>query len=350
MGKSRKHGHPKKLDISNELRSLKHILKTIYQIISVVSTLSIMFGIILFFYGRITLFNKTDDDLIIERIKGNLGDYNIRQILKCDLHGLGNESIIVVAETSNYVDYPEDTYPEGISIQPRSKLLFYDQIRNSFLQSVYNLFGYGSQYSLRYSFAVLDSYTTVNTAYQAKVVDVIDLTYDGRPEIIVQFSFYPGSAGIILHGIFSYSIQTQSYYLIGTLPGFSEDDLGKIIKSDLYSDKNSTYSNYFDMSLQFDLGYTSLRDVDFFIETSNSVYLVRTTHTIENDERNGDPHTHYIHLYLVHNYSPDEIYWEYCYTEEIPGKREFCTKDFLEDYIERHNLLSYCYSSNERWY
>lgn len=343
MQRNKKRWFQKKLKIFQKAHFLNHILQTTYRIISVVSTFSIAFGLVLFFYGRFTLFNKTDDDLIIENIKGELGDYHIMQILKADLHGLGNESIIVVAETTNYIDYPEGTYSDGISIQPRSKLLFYDQINNSFLQSVYNLFGYGSQYSLRYSFAVSDSFTTANTAYKAEIVDLIDLTYDGRPEIVVQFSFFPGSAGIILHGIFSYSIQTQSYYLIGTLPSFSEEDLGKVIKSDLYSEENPPYSNYFDDSLQFDLDYTSLRDVDFFIETSNSVYLVRTTHTIEDGESNGGPHTHYIHLYAIRDYSPWSLYWEYCYTEEIPGKREFCTKDFLVDYIEKNDLLSYCY-------
>lgn len=338
-----KHQRQGKLDTSQKMHFLKQVLKTTYQFISIISTFSIMFGLILFFYGRFTLFNKTDDDLIIESIKKGLGDYSIEQIIRADLHGLGNESIIVVAETGNYIDFPEGTYPEGVSVQPRSKLLFYDQINNSFLQSVYNLFGYGSQYSLRYSFAVSDSFTTVNTAYKAEIVDVIDLTYDGRPEIIVQFSFFPGSAGIILHGIFSYSVQAQSYYLIGTLPGFSEENLGKVIKSDLFSGENLPYSNYFDESLQFDLGLTSLLDVDFFLETANSVYLVRTTHTIEDGESNGDPHTHYIHLYMAHDYSPGSLYWEYCYTEEISGKREFCTKDFLVDYIEKNDLLSFCY-------
>jgi len=316
---------------------IKTCARKVYKVFSILSTMAITTSILLYLGGKILSYNKSDDDLIIEDIAENLDKgYSIMDIIKTDLHGFGNESIIVITKEDICWDEFE---------APRSQILFYDKIDNSILQTIYNLFGYGSEYSLKYKFALSgpDGYL----GHIAEINDIIDANRDGRPEVVVTFQStgFTGSGGGALVGIFSYSVQQRTYCLIGTYPCVNENTgYGEIINS-LDNQEIEGFSNYYDDTFNFSLGMTSNRDNAFFFDTGYGVYFVQTWHTIADDESNADPHTHYIELYTVLNetFYSDELAFQYCYSGEIPGKREFCSTEFLIDYIYSNNLLSYCY-------
>lgn len=326
--------------------SFKSILGQVYKIISIISTLTVTLSIVLFVGGRIVRYNMTDDDLILDGIQKAISDdYSIEEIYRADLHGLGSDSLIVIAKKkSNIIDLDIDSMREN---EPLTQLLFFDEINNSILQEIYNLFGFGSRYSPRYRFSLSDDYFGPN--FYAEISDIIDLTKDGRPEIIVNFVLIggSGSSGSYEQGIFSYSIVDRKYHLVGTYPSCDLDSMGQLITTPVVDDNNLFMAvyNYYDQTEKFLLGSSSSRDNDFFWNTGQEIYLIRTNHTVEKDESNAGPHTHYIFIYTIvdNGFPPDKITWKCCYSGEIPGKREYCTDEFLVNYIMDNNLLEYCY-------
>lgn len=322
--------------------NFKSLLGQAYRVISVVSTLTVTFSLVLFIGGRIVRYNMTDDDLILDGIQNTLSDgYYIEKIYRADLHGLGSDSLIVIVRKETYSwDFDSDSMREA---EPLTQLLFFDEINNGILQEIYNLFGFGSRYSLRYRFSLADDLFGPN--YFAEISDIIDLTEDGRPEIIVNFVLIDGGGSELFYrnGIFSYSILDRKYHLVGTYPPLELSAIGQIIRTPVVDDNNLSWAayNYYDQTEKFLLTDNTLRNNSFLWDTGQEIYLIQTEYIWGADEAHTDLHTHYIFIYKIISgwSSSDDIIWECCYSGEIPGKREYCTKEFLVHYITENNLL-----------
>ena len=329
--------------------SFKSILGQVYKIISVISTLTVTLSLVLFIGGRIVHYNMTDDDLILDGIQNAISDdYSIEEIHRADLHGLGSDSLIVIARKDTHIyDFYDSDIDSMRESEPLTQLLFFDEINNSFLQEIYNLFGFGSRYSLRYRFSLADD--NIGPNFYAEVSDIIDLTKDGRPEIIVNFVWIGGggSEGYYQHGIFSYSIVDRKYHLVGTYPPRDLDAMGQFITTPVVDGNNlfGAVYNYYDQTEKFLLGWNTSRNNAFFWDTGQEIYLIQTEYIWGEDEAHSSPHAHYLFIYrIIDNWYPsDNITWECCYSGEIPGKRQYCTDEFLVNYIMDNNILEYCY-------
>lgn len=305
----------------NFIERLISIIKRLYIGVSIISTLTVFSGIFLYIIGNIFNYYKTDDDLILDHIQETLDkDYVINEIVSSDLHGFGNNSIIVITHKIPY----EFDFETG-AIDPRTQILIFDEVNNGILNQLYNLCGFGSNYSLRYQFALAsDGY---GASYGAEIDDIIDLNGDKIPEIcIIFYESGGGSAGNYINGIFGYSIRDRKYHLVGTYD-ISDNERG-----------SGEYYNYYDSDEKFNLSTASLSDNNFFWDTGHGTYLISTTHTIEAEESNADPHTHSIYVYKFAEGSA-YIQMDLIYSGEIPGKRKYCSEEFLVEYIINNNLF-----------
>lgn len=309
--------------LRNYIEKLPFFVKRLYIVLSIISTLTVFSGIFLYIIGNIFNYYKTDDDLILDCIEKTLdNDYVIEEMVSSDLHGFGNNSIIVVARKVTY-EFDFETGELISDTEPRTKILIFDEVNNGILNQLYNLFGFGSNYSLRYQFALTcDSF---GASYRAEIDNIIDLNGDKRPEICINFyESGGGSAGCYVNGIFGYSISDRKYHLVGTYGD-----------SDNYRD----YYNYYDCDERFYLSNASTRDNSFFWDTEHGVYLISTSHTIESGESNADPHTHTIYVYKFQDKHSEKIEIDLIYSGEIPGKRKYCSEEFLVKYIIDNNLF-----------
>lgn len=301
-------------NIKKQKKKIKFIkiFKFIYSAISVVSTLTVFSALILFVLGKTGMAASCDDDLIMQNIMSQLpSDSEIQDIKMLDIHGFGNQSIIVIADRkSDYIYYDPDHR------KPRHKLFIFDQIENSVLNQFYNLFGYGSKYNLSYSFALNTLDGTPNADYFAEIMDVVELTDDTSKEIVIRFiDPLGGTVGSYLIGIFSYSFQRETYYLLGSFPPTvcveddSELELEELEEGLKSFYQEPYYKNDYDESETFDLGSGAFKENDIFIEEQNEVLLIRTAPDY-GEESNADPHKQYISVfYPRYNRELDELSW-----------------------------------------
>lgn len=102
---------------ASRIATLDKKIKLIYNVLSVISTLAILSGAVLFVYGNIKDSNTSDNNLIMEQIKKATKDKKIISVNTADIYGFGNESIIVTA--SNYKESAKDNYGNNLVILDR---------------------------------------------------------------------------------------------------------------------------------------------------------------------------------------------------------------------------------------
>lgn len=316
-------------------------IKGLYHIISVISTLSIFTAFLLFAIGKIGLEKSSDDDLIMQSIKKQVPEnLEILDISVQDIHGFGNESLIVLATDLTFSN--ED--------QLANQMLIFDKVENDVLNRIYNLFGYGSNYKLSYIFSLGDESEDFSAfGYWMEILDVVELTNDMSKEIVVMFMQIPsGTSGYYQIGIFSYSFEMKKYYLVGTYP--------PVDGYELELDQNAYYwnipaptilrandlkqYNYYNQNEVFQLEYGTYDDNDFYIENeSGDVFLVRTQ-MIWGDESHVDPHRHIISVFIPrYDKENDELRWNVIFSKETKEYTTYCTKEFVLDFLKENGLL-----------
>ncbi|MCI8771342.1 MAG: hypothetical protein HFH73_09370 [Lachnospiraceae bacterium] len=309
-------------------------IKNIYSIISVMATLTVFSALLLFLLGRSNLGKVCDDDLIMQRIKNQVpSNLQISDIKMEDIHGFGNESIIVLA-----VDYKDS--------EIANQLLIFDKIDNAILNQFNNILGFGSNYKLSYSFSMEGLYdeSIADNRYDLKIIDLIDMTGDFSKELVVDImSYHPGSGLYSMIGIFSYSYKKHAYYLLGTYPKSELYDTDKFFNpvSTDFRKGNPTYRNVYDKNETFNLEYSSKYQYDFFVESwLFGIILVRTRKVLEQVD---DPDTWY---YILNVFKPlydsteDELEWEVLISEKFIEKETFFSEKRIKKYLKENHVLS----------
>ncbi len=118
--------------IKNKWPKIKIFWGKLYEWISVFSTLSIFGGLAIFIYGRFAKNNQSDNDLIMQQIIDEVAGEEIISINVEDIHGFGNNSIIVSS-----CNRSRDYYDE----YPSNNLLILDLTENEILHSMDDLLG-----------------------------------------------------------------------------------------------------------------------------------------------------------------------------------------------------------------
>lgn len=236
------------------LDRLLAILRRIYQVAGVISTLTIFTAVVLFIAGKMGLETASDDDLIMRDIRKQIPEnLTIADITVEDIHGFGNESLIVLADDKDRY-YDEDSR----NSKSANQLLVFDKVENSILNQVYNFAGYGSNYKLSYMFSLSSEYLESELAgYMIEFVDIVELTGDTSRELVVRFMMCPpGTSGRYEIGIFSYSFDKQAYDLIGTYPpagGYSLDEGERKPAPTVFHSETAEHYNFYDKSVCFQL-------------------------------------------------------------------------------------------------
>ncbi len=314
--------------IVNGIQIIRPYIKFVYSIISVISTLAIFSALVIFLIGKTKLGNVCDDDLTMQRIKKQLPDnLTISDIYMEDIHGLGNDSIIVLA-----VDNEES--------EIANKFLIFDKIENDILNQFNNLFGYGSNYKLSYTFSLEESSYGITPTYypdSLEIVDTVDLTGDLSKEIVVKFLPIPnGNAAIYEIGIFSYSYETHKYRLLGTYPPSQLYDVdGVHIISTIFHDSNSKQNNYYDKDEKFQLEYGDKYFNDFFIDEEYYGTVLVRANMVWGDEGYHDPHRFTISVFkAIYDADIDELKWEVLFSEQTDEYIGYCTQEYAKEFIE----------------
>lgn len=266
-----------------------------------------------------------------------------------DIHGLGNSSIIVLAV-------------EDISDKPdveANKLLIFDKIENSVLNQFYNLFGYGSNYKLTYSFSLaIDDHEPYHwgylgySMYSLQLLNIVELTGDMSKELVVMFRPEPsGTSATYKIGIFSYSFDTQSYYMLGTFPPSGKYDLDDYSicynpAPMVFRDENATEYNLYEPNDRLNLEYGSGDDNDIFVWNDfGQIYLIRTQMIWGEDDSHVSPHRHIISAFEPrYDKTSDALEWIPYFSKETTEKIGYCNKIFIVNFLKenhQYNIIGY---------
>ena len=283
---------------------------------------------------------------ISDQIPDNL---TISKIETLDIHGFGNESIIVLAADDfmeELFDKDDQEYSEskfGIA----NKLLIFDKVDNEILNKAYHLFGLGSNYKIAYMFSLespLDD--DLFWGYSIELLDVIELTGDLSKELVVKIAPEPtGTSEVYYVGIFSYSYEKHSYYLLGTFPPsdkyiFDENKFNRERVATVFHTGETNQRNYYREydNGEFNLEYGTSDDNDIFIQNDyGNAYLVRTQ-MIWGEQSHVEPHRHIISVYSPYYDSEDgELYWFPVFSKETDKYAFYCTDNFIIQFLLENN-------------
>lgn len=225
-----------------------------------------------------------------------------------------------------------------------NQLLIFDKIENDILNKANNLFGYGSSYKLSLSFSLDDPNVDpdFSMGYSLKILDTIDLTGDLSKEIIVQFMAQPsGTSGYYQIGIFSYSYDTHTYYLLGTYPSSNLYDVSQMqypnIVSTVFHQGDYRQRNLYNKNELFNLEYGTMDDNSFFITNEYSTYLIRTQMIWGPKESHIDAHRHIVSVFQPHFDSiTNELEWSVMFSKETDKYISYCSKEFIQEFLQNN--------------
>lgn len=324
------------------------VVKKIYALISVLSSLTIFGGLMLFVFGRISNYNVSDNTLIYKDILAQIPEnYEIREIKSADLFGIGNQTIIVVANEMGIPQYllGENAIEKSIEQERKRKqdvVFIFDTINNNILSQINNFMGYGSNYRLVYQFALsfLNEDGTFDDHFNGymKVGSFEEITGDDIKEIIMHLDS-GGSGGYYDIAILSYSIELQKYYFLGSYPTtqnvqsyHEENEAGKV--------PGNLACNYFEPEKQVLCGYSTYRGVNFFATVDRSSLLFRANPIFEG-ECNACPHRYAISVFEPnYNQYEDIMEWRELYYKETEEKISDITSGFVVDYLIDEGAVS----------
>lgn len=328
----------------------RNAVKKTYAVVSAITTLAVFVLLILLCAGAVGG-GKSSDDLIMREIKGQVSpELRIVSITRQDIHGFGNDSIVVLAAAEHQSMEDEDAIT--------NQLLVFDRAENDLRNRLRSLFGCGSGFRLAYRFSLAESDGVFGLGYTIRLLDVVELTGDLSGELVVLFRPEPsGTSGIGEVGVFSCSPGDRGYYLLGTLPPAELYDLGEshrgyrpaptVFKTDGWGEHDRYAPDE-----TFRLENVSTDNNDIFIENdSGTVYLIRTQMIWGDNESHADPHRHVISAFLPqYDAEKDELEWYVTFSKETEAYTTYCTKEFILDFLrenERYDVVG-CDGETER--
>lgn len=321
----------------NTWRSLpKKILKIIMDIFSY----SFIFTLLLFAYGKISGDNRSDNDLLKKQIDENVGNGKITSILKEDLHGFGNDSIIVTIGNQEF-----------LSQDIQNKILIMDTVQNEILSTMNDFLNLKSPYKIRFSYILNNKLRDERIDLHPQIDSVIDIIgeSDLDKEIIVKYGICGHKSKYMENveyvAIFRYSYKKTKYELIGTYPTcdklnvrtYKEDGKGYSIDVqeihtdfDNVSGKGETSLLFFDDEKQFSLTEMyNMEYSDFWVD-SRAWGKVLVLAKLDRDKW-----TTLVNCYYpVFDENTYELSWNAIYSEEMPIPEGIFREEILHKLLE----------------
>lgn len=308
----------------------KKLLHNTYQIISVISTLAVFTGTIYFVIGKVTNNNQSDNDLIMRQIKADIGEnQQIVNIEVEDIHGFGNDSIIVTTANEN-IDAKADN----------NKLVILETVENEILNSMNDWLGLKSNYRITFSYGLIAD----DMLLYPEINCVSDILGDSAKEILINYYVWGSTYGAYYTAVYKYSYELEKYELVGSYPIVNKHDVseydeeGNIWSSraqnvvtkfnDLSCEDKEVYK-FTDYEKSFNLTSYSYYCRDYWAEFSN---MSKVLVVVKRDKWEEEA--------LINVYHPsydeieDKLNWRVIYSENTADLSEDYTKDELAKWME----------------
>ena len=307
--------------------------KRIYSVISVLSTLTILLGGIYYLWGHLTNNNQSDNDLLMRQIKAEMSD-NERMIdmENADIHGFGNNSIIVTTGNAGKVEWREEN---------KNNFIIMDSVQNKILNSMNDFLGLKSSYKTTFSYCI----GAQQMHLYPKINRVEDLFGDATKEIVIRYGVWGSTYGAYFPAVFRYSYENESYELAGTYPIAEKADLTQ------YDDNGDIlYSKALVVETPFHQAAANGGDVYTFYDSDGTFHLTTYSETYCRDfwaefsnigkmlvafryDRDGDES--FINCYQpLWRESEHELQWNMIYSEYISEPLEHYTEAELAKWME----------------
>ena len=314
--------------ICKNIRKMKIVLEMIYKVVSVVSTLTIFSGLIIYIYGHLVKNNQSDNDLIMDQITEEVNGEDIIGINVADIHGFGNNSIIVTTSNVDMVSYGEEY---------SNNLVILDITENEVLRKMEDFLGLKSSYKTTFSYTILSD----DIRFYPITEYVLDIIGDSTKEIIVKYYVFGSTYVANGTAIYTYSYNDSQYKLIGTYPEnrkvdlYEYDDDGnyigrraQLIETDFNDDLvngNSIIKCYDKNDNRFNLNHGKGNEHEYWIRTSIHGCVLATVNI---DDRENNPT--YINIYQpIYDSQEENLKWNLVYSEDMQGFDSYYMEDDL---------------------
>lgn len=306
------------------------LLEKLSDKMSVVSTLAIVFGLIIYIYGHVVTNNQSDNDLIMNQINDAVGGEEIAAINVVDIHGFGNNSIIVTTSNVDMVSYGEEH---------SNNLVILDITENEVLHKMEDLLGLKSSYKTTFSYTILSD----DIRFYPITEYVLDIIGDSTKEVIVKYYVYGSTYGANSTAIFKYSYTDSEYKLIGTYPESKKVNLyeydndgnyngwrAQQIETDFNSDlinENSMIKCHDKNDNNFNLNHGTWNGREYWVKSSIYGYVLATVN-IDDNENNPA----YVNIYQpIYDSRNENLLWNLIYSENVQG----FSSNYMEDDLVR---------------
>ena len=308
----------------------KRLVHTAYEAISVISTLAIFTGALYYVVGKITNNNQSDNDLIMQQIKKEISEeQQIINIEVADIHGFGNNSIIVTTANADMLN-GED----------KNKLIILESVENEILNSMNDLLGLKSNYRVTFS----NGLSADNMTLYPVINCVSDILGDSAKEILVDYYVWGSTYGAYYTAIYKYSYEMERYELVGSYPLVNKHDVskhdeeGNVIstwvqdvdtKFNDFSCESDEIYEFSDYEKSYNLTTYSGYCCDYWAEFSNigKVMVVVKREKWEKEALINVYYTSYDEVEC-------ELNWRIVYSEETTELSDDFTKDELAKWME----------------
>lgn len=301
--------------IYGQTRKIRTVLKMLYNVLSVIATLTIFSGLIIYLYGHFVKNNQSDNDLIMSQIIEEANGDEIMAINVVDIHGFGNNSIIASTSNINLVSYDEEY---------SNNLMVLDIAENEILHNMEDFLSVKSSYKTTFLYTLLSD----EIRFIPKTEYVLDIIGDSTKEIIVKYYVFGSDNGENGTAIFGYSYSDTEYKLIGTYPESKKvnlhvyndegSDVGRFtlrIKTNFNGDsinRNNMFKCY-DKEKSFYLNHGKRNGREYWIDTSAYGYVLAT---VNMDYLPNNPT--YINVYgPIYDSQDRELEWCLLYSEGV---------------------------------
>lgn len=301
---------------------LKKFIKKAYLVITVISTLSV-FSV--FLYASIGLFyrnTKSDNDIILEQVYNKLEEgEQIEAVKFVDLHGMGDESIVLVTGGSD-------------GRNEMNRVLILEKLTNGFFSKIFNPFGFESEYITKYSYHNDElGWVSVNS------IDYINhISSNITKDIVISYMYFGTTYGARDYIIIGYSGEDQSYHIIGTYPPvFKVDGLSS------YDEEGKVTGSF----------YKEVKDKDFYESDSYEQQYSDLCVPIWLEDRDGYKTLMVVSTYkqakecLINLYCPrlkdGKLVWDIFFSEffDIDSHREISDSEKILDLLSSKSYHNY---------
>ena len=202
----------------------KYVIKKIYGFISVISTISIFSVFLCAFIGFFLTETTSDNDILLKQITKQLDKgEKIRAIRAVDIHGYGDDTIIVITDNEEIT-------------RSKNRVLILEKLTNGFLSKLVNPFGVDSEYITKYVYINDQD----GWGLFPDIEYIGNISSETVKDIVISYEYKGSTYGAKEYVIIGYSDKEKQYQVVGTYP-----EVCKVPRLSTYNENGIITSSHF---------------------------------------------------------------------------------------------------------